>query len=120
MSSLKQWALIGCVVGGLGLGTWGLTKLAPPPEGADLGQRIPAFRTLLLATGDSVEIREHYAGQVTLVNVWATWCVPCREEMPALDRLQAELGGPDFEVAYSGSGASRPGIPIWCRPLVPR
>jgi thiol-disulfide isomerase/thioredoxin len=32
------------------------------------------------------------------VNLWATWCLPCREEMPALDRLQAELGGPDFEV----------------------
>jgi len=32
------------------------------------------------------------------VNVWATWCVPCREEMPTLDALQAELGGDDFEV----------------------
>jgi thiol-disulfide isomerase/thioredoxin len=39
-----------------------------------------------------------FRGKVVLLNVWATWCVPCREEMPALDRLQAELGGPDFEV----------------------
>ena len=37
-------------------------------------------------------------GKTILVNLWATWCVPCRQEMPALDRLQAELGGPDFEV----------------------
>jgi thiol-disulfide isomerase/thioredoxin len=37
-------------------------------------------------------------GRVVLLNLWATWCVPCREEMPSLDRLQAELGGPDFEV----------------------
>jgi thiol-disulfide isomerase/thioredoxin len=37
-------------------------------------------------------------GKVRLVNLWATWCVPCRQEMPALDKLQAELGGPDFEV----------------------
>jgi thiol-disulfide isomerase/thioredoxin len=37
-------------------------------------------------------------GKVSLVNVWATWCVPCREEMPTLDRLQAELGGEDFGV----------------------
>ncbi|MGL5116004.1 MAG: thiol:disulfide interchange protein TlpA, partial [Beijerinckiaceae bacterium] len=37
-------------------------------------------------------------GKVILVNLWATWCAPCRKEMPALDRLQAELGGPDFEV----------------------
>lgn len=39
-----------------------------------------------------------FKGRVVLVNLWATWCVPCREEMPALDRLQAELGGPDFQV----------------------
>jgi thiol-disulfide isomerase/thioredoxin len=37
-------------------------------------------------------------GKVRLVNLWATWCIPCRQEMPALDRLQAELGGADFEV----------------------
>ena len=37
-------------------------------------------------------------GKVVLLNIWATWCVPCREEMPQLDALQAELGGADFEV----------------------
>jgi thiol-disulfide isomerase/thioredoxin len=40
----------------------------------------------------------NFAGRVVLLNVWATWCAPCRKEMPTLDRLQAELGGPDFEV----------------------
>ncbi len=37
-------------------------------------------------------------GKVKLVNLWATWCAPCREEMPALDQLQAEKGGEEFEV----------------------
>jgi len=37
-------------------------------------------------------------GKTLLVNLWATWCVPCRKEMPALDRLQQQLGGRDFEV----------------------
>ncbi|HEX9811815.1 MAG TPA: TlpA disulfide reductase family protein [Burkholderiales bacterium] len=41
---------------------------------------------------------EQFRGRVVLLNVWATWCVPCRKEMPTLDRLQAKLGGPDFEV----------------------
>jgi protein SCO1/2 len=36
--------------------------------------------------------------RIVLLNIWATWCGPCREEMPTLDRLQAKLGGPDFEV----------------------
>jgi len=39
-----------------------------------------------------------FRGRVVLLNVWATWCVPCRKEMPALDRLQAKLGGDDFVV----------------------
>lgn len=39
-----------------------------------------------------------FAGQVVLLNVWATWCPPCREEMPALDALQDRLSGPDFAV----------------------
>jgi thiol-disulfide isomerase/thioredoxin len=39
-----------------------------------------------------------FKGKVVLLNIWATWCGPCRKEMPALDHLQAALGGPDFEV----------------------
>lgn len=39
-----------------------------------------------------------FRGRIVLLNVWATWCVPCREEMPTLDRLQARLGGADFHV----------------------
>ena len=39
-----------------------------------------------------------FAGRTVLLNLWATWCAPCREEMPALDDLQAALGGPAFEV----------------------
>jgi thiol-disulfide isomerase/thioredoxin len=39
-----------------------------------------------------------FKGKVVLLNIWATWCSPCRQEMPALDRLQALLGGPEFEV----------------------
>ncbi len=39
-----------------------------------------------------------FRGRVVLLNVWATWCVPCRKEMPTLDRLEAKLGGPDFQV----------------------
>jgi thiol-disulfide isomerase/thioredoxin len=39
-----------------------------------------------------------FRGKQVLLNIWATWCGPCREEMPTLDRLQSRLGGPDFEV----------------------
>jgi thiol-disulfide isomerase/thioredoxin len=39
-----------------------------------------------------------FKDKVVVLNVWATWCVPCRKEMPTLDRLQAALGGPRFQV----------------------
>jgi thiol-disulfide isomerase/thioredoxin len=39
-----------------------------------------------------------WRGRTVLLNLWATWCVPCRKEMPALDALQGKLGGADFEV----------------------
>lgn len=41
---------------------------------------------------------EDFHGKVVLLNVWATWCLPCRKEMPTLDRLQVALGGSGFEV----------------------
>ena len=50
-----------------------------------------------------------FGNRAVLLNIWATWCVPCREEMPALDRLQARLGGPDFEVVPLS--INRGGIP---------
>lgn len=46
-------------------------------------------------------------GQFRLVNFWATWCAPCREEMPALDALQAEMGGEDFQVMTIATGRNR-------------
>ncbi|WP_374632952.1 TlpA disulfide reductase family protein [Paracoccus sp. (in: a-proteobacteria)] len=45
-----------------------------------------------------------YKGKVVLLNFWATWCAPCREEMPSLDALQAELGGDDFQVVAIAAG----------------
>ncbi len=39
-----------------------------------------------------------FKGKTVLLNLWATWCAPCRKEMPALDALQAQFGGPEFEV----------------------
>jgi thiol-disulfide isomerase/thioredoxin len=47
--------------------------------------------------GEAMSLAD-FRGKVVLLNIWATWCAPCRREMPTLERLQAELGGADFEV----------------------
>jgi len=49
------------------------------------------------AAGKPVKL-DNWRGRTVLLNLWATWCVPCRKEMPALDALQAKLGSPDFQV----------------------
>ena len=49
-----------------------------------------------------------FAGKTILLNLWATWCVPCRREMPALDRLEQALGGKDFQVVAVNLDLSNP------------
>ncbi len=49
-----------------------------------------------------------YEGKWVLVNFWATWCAPCRKEMPMLSELQTELGGDDFEVVTIATGRNPP------------
>ena len=48
-------------------------------------------------TGTTVDL-SHWKGKVVLLNLWATWCAPCRKEMPELAKLQQEMGSADFEV----------------------
>ena len=52
-----------------------------------------------------------WRGRTVLLNLWATWCVPCRKEMPALDALQAKLGGPGFEVVAVNIDTRNPDKP---------
>ena len=63
---------------------------------ATSGLRIPDL-TFQDASGATRKLSE-WRGKVVLLNLWATWCVPCRREMPALDALQVKLGSPKFEV----------------------
>ncbi len=77
-----------------------LKALATGPLAALLVQDprkdIPAF-TFKDAAGTDKTLAD-FKGRVVLLNLWATWCAPCRKEMPDLARLQKEIGGPGFEV----------------------
>src|SRR5450432_1257423 len=79
------------------------TKLAPLAHGevAALTMATSPLRLPDLAFEDAEgkpKKLSDWRGRTVLVNLWATWCVPCRKEMPALESLQTRLGGPDFEV----------------------
>jgi thiol-disulfide isomerase/thioredoxin len=111
--------LIGAVLGWTGIWISGLrgTQGDPACRGAvDIARKIAPLAhgevaALTMATaplrlpdlafedadGKSKKLSD-WRGKTVLVNLWATWCVPCRKEMPALERLQTKLEGPNFEV----------------------
>ncbi|MEM7732881.1 MAG: TlpA disulfide reductase family protein [Pseudomonadota bacterium] len=63
-----------------------------------------AFETIDGAEGTLAD----YEGKVVVLNFWATWCAPCRKEMPMLSELQTELGGDGFEVVTIATGRNPP------------
>ena len=65
-------------------------------------------------TGRTVDLRE-LRGRVVLVNFWATWCEPCREEMPSIGRLRERLAGKPFEVLLVNFGEGTPRIEEFLR-----
>ncbi len=61
-----------------------------------------------LADGAGTATLADYEGKYVLLNFWATWCAPCRHEMPMLSELQTEFGGDDFEVLTIATGRNSP------------
>ena len=58
----------------------------------------PAPNLVFFADGGTPKKLADFKGRTVLVNLWATWCIPCRQEMPALDKLEGDLGSTKFEV----------------------
>jgi thiol-disulfide isomerase/thioredoxin len=81
---------------------------------ADAPRRLPALAFKDAAGADKT--LADWQGRVVLLNLWATWCVPCRKEMPALAALQEKLGGPGFEVVAVNIDTRDPAKPVaWLR-----
>ena len=92
-----SWA--GWIVGGLALAVAALLislgETVPPP--LTRGVAAPDFEVPALSTGTPISL-EGLRGQVVLVNFWATWCKPCEDEMPAMERLYRRLQPAGFEL----------------------
>lgn len=88
------FAVVALVAGGVGC----------QRGGALVGQAAPEF-SLADLKGNAVRLA-NLKGKVVFVNVWATWCEPCRQEMPAMQALYTTLAGPDFEMLAVNSDQS--------------
>jgi cytochrome c biogenesis protein CcmG, thiol:disulfide interchange protein DsbE len=95
----KQWVLVVTVVGGLIVGGTALARFGRGVQRVEVGTAAPDFRAIDLATGDSVSLRQRYKGAATLVNIWATWCEPCKVEMPAMEQVYQSLAPYGFKIA---------------------
>jgi cytochrome c biogenesis protein CcmG/thiol:disulfide interchange protein DsbE len=99
MTSRQQWALVGAVIALLALalvaGTHYLgDELFPVSVGSDA----PPFSATTLDATPRVRTLADYKGRVVLLNVWATWCEPCRVEMPSIEKLTHEFAGQGLAV----------------------
>ena len=92
---MNRRALLGGVAASFGFGNFALATGASFVM-SDAPKPMPELQFTDHA-GKALTLKD-FSGKIVLLNIWATWCGPCRKEMPALDRLQAALGGPDFVV----------------------
>lgn len=97
MSATRQWTIGIGTTTALVFATALVIKIRPQINLLGVGSRAPEFAATNLGTGRPATLAS-YRGTVVLLNVWATWCEPCRVEMPSLERLHRRLGGTDFRV----------------------
>jgi cytochrome c biogenesis protein CcmG/thiol:disulfide interchange protein DsbE len=86
-----QWIAAAVIVAILGAGIALGLKLRPEIFPVQVGSAAPAFTATDLVTGRTVTLAD-YRGQVVVLNIWATWCEPCKVEMPSLEQLQKDAG----------------------------
>lgn len=88
-----QWVIVGVLVALLGVGLWTARgQLTAELFPIRIGNAAPTFAAVPLAPGSAPKGIADYKGDVVLLNIWATWCGPCRIEMPSMQRLEQQLG----------------------------
>jgi cytochrome c biogenesis protein CcmG/thiol:disulfide interchange protein DsbE len=97
MTNRQQWTLVAGVVMTALFGVALAIKLRPQLNLLEVGSTAPDFKAVELPGGRPATI-ENYRGKVVLLNIWATWCPPCKVEMPSMERLHQKLAGTDFQL----------------------
>lgn len=93
MNKNVQWVIVGALVALVGIGLYSAKdQLSAELFPVKIGNAAPNFRANPMAPGSVAKTIADYKGEVVLLNIWATWCGPCRIEMPSMQRLEEQLG----------------------------
>jgi cytochrome c biogenesis protein CcmG, thiol:disulfide interchange protein DsbE len=93
MTARQQWSVVAAIVLVLAGALWAAThflgdELFPVVVGSDA----PPLHAVTLDSAKRVKTLADYKGKVVLLNIWATWCEPCRVEMPSIEKVYREFG----------------------------
>lgn len=99
MTARQQWTVVGVVVAALAIGLGVASHLMRDQLfPVVIGSKAPDFRAKVLGENRYKTLAD-YKGQTVLVNVWATWCDPCKVEIPSLERLYQTYGSKGLKIA---------------------
>jgi cytochrome c biogenesis protein CcmG/thiol:disulfide interchange protein DsbE len=101
MNAKAQWSIVtGVVAATVVAVVIGASSMSSSLQPIQAGSQAPEFRAVQVAADGTMPARTlaDYKGQVVLLNIWATWCDPCREEMPSIERLYKDLGPQGLKV----------------------
>lgn len=105
MTNARQWVALLASMASLAFALVLFAQLRPRGDIIEPNQPAPDFQALRL--DGTVTGLADYRGKVLLLNVWATWCGPCRTEMPSMERLQRAFADTDFRVVAVSVDQSR-------------
>lgn len=92
MTAGKQWALVGVVVAAMAGGVFTASRLLHDTiEPLRIGGKAPAFSAITVDETPRVRTLADYKGEVVLLNMWGTFCDPCRTEMPSMEALFRDM-----------------------------
>lgn len=92
MTVRQQWIVVGSVVAALAAGLFAVTRIMGDELfPVTVGSRAPDFQARTLGPEPVTKSIADYRGDVVLLNIWATWCLPCRTEMPSIETLHREF-----------------------------
>jgi peroxiredoxin len=99
MTARQQWAIVGAIIALLGVGLFAASRLLGDQlYPVSVGTKAPSFQARTVDSLPRTQTLADYKGQVVLLNIWGTFCLPCRDEMPAIEKLHRAMAPQGLKV----------------------